>query len=427
MKLSIESELGRLRAICIAPPGPELDLMLPDNIERWTRRDDQMVENPDYLLFDDLVLLPRLKAEHLQIVRVLRACCGAENTLSIPDLIAETLYDAQARDRVISAVLMQEQHVWRNPVSKADEALLRGQDPRNLMKTLLRGTVMSTRSGLPGRRVLKWPVPNLMFARDLGCVVGSRVLLTYAKKAARAREMLLARAIFRFHPHWAGTELLDIANDVTGAAIEAGDVLVLGPERVLIGVGERTDPAAADAATALLHGAGFDRVYQVEMAQRRATMHLDTVLTLIDEGLALVYAPLVLADGTLGVTCHVRGSAPVERAGRLLDILAADGLPLDTVCCGGADPVQQAREQWSDGANAFALAPGKIMLYGRNQATLRRLNERGFEVFTPDDFVRNAAFLLARPDRKVVVAIEGSELSRGRGGPRCLTMPLLRD
>lgn len=423
MPPSIADELGFLREIAVHAPGPELDQMTPDNIVAHCRdASGALVDNPDYLLFDDLVQLSRMRAEHGDIVRVLRATCGRQHTHSLRDMLRTVLYDDTVRANLVQGAVDLDLTLWGHRVDAADRSALEALDPFNLLPALVRGTLPG------GRRVLRWPLPNLMFTRDLAAVVGRHVLLTHAFEPARRREMLLARAMVRAHRAFADANVLDIAERVDSPALEGGDIIVLSADQVAIGVGKRTSAESARAAADMLLENGVcQHVYLVALRPARSTMHLDTVFTIVDRHVCLAYAPIVCTAGGAVIHSVEQPGRVTPRRGSLLGVLKEDGLALTPIVCGGADPVAAAREQWSDGANAFALAPGKILLYARNEHTLRSLNRAGFEVLTPDEWCRNAALLLRDPGRRIVVAIDGSELSRGRGGPRCLTLPIRRD
>ena len=425
MDAKIHTELGRLRRIVIHRPGPEIDLMLPINIEAYREVDSGIEANPDYLLFDDLVLLSRIRSEHDSLTSVLRASCGDADTLELRLMVRELLSDGDTRKQVIDEAVAEEEKIWSHTIDKDHLTKLYSLGPQDLERAFFKGQLPE------GERIFKWPAPNVLFARDLAAVVGKNVVLTYARKRARRREMILSRALATKHKAFEGLKPIDIGPHVSDPAIEGGDIMVLSPNQVAIGVGQRTNMESAQEAGRQLLQNGVDQVYLVEIRVSRSTMHLDTVFTLVDSSTCLAHTPLIQTEGAVQVQTMERaseGQATLRsRKGSFLSVLAEDGLRFDAIACGGDSPWQQEREQWSDGANAFALAPSKILLYARNEHTLRGLNARGFEVFTPGDFCRNAALLLSDPNRKVVVAIEGPELSRGRGGPRCLTLPILRD
>ncbi|HIA03027.1 MAG TPA: hypothetical protein EYN66_14160 [Myxococcales bacterium] len=369
MKVQVDNELSKLRSIIIHRPGPELDLMTPDNIEAYAEQaDGSIIPNPHYLLFDDLVLLSRLRAEHDQIVQVLRATCGHNGTVELRDLLRTLLYEDDAREFLIDESIRLEKSLWGRTVSSADREFMMNHDPHSLLKTLTRGTDSQ------GRRILRWPLPNMIFTRDLAAIVGNNVLLTYGAKPARKREMLLSRALFSFHPELRDHPRLDIGPMVKTPAIEGGDIMLLGNDCVAIGVGQRTNRESAEAAAKLLLAHGMQRIYLVEIMAARATMHLDTIFTLVDHNRCLVFSPLLLEVDAMGIT-SVDSHGATQRRGHFLDVLAEDGMPLTPILCGGHDPIHQVREQWSDGANAFALAPGKILLYARNEQTLEQLNK----------------------------------------------------
>lgn len=415
MKVAINDETSQLQSIVIHEPGNEMNRMCPSHLEAYEETDDgQIIPNPDYLLFDDLVYLPRLRKEHAQMVEVLRATCGHHNVHRVGDLLRKTLHDPVARAAAIDKILFDEAHDRGSSWSSEQLDYLQQTDPDDLLRTIVRGTTAD------GQAIFQHPLPNLMFARDLGAVIGNQVLLTYARNPARKREMTLTRTLFET----LGAPVIDIGDDVADPALEGGDVLVAGQDQVLIGVGERTTYESAAAAAARLHKAGVAKTHLVFLRVHRSTMHLDTAFTFVSNDTCLVYAPQLLTPGAAQIVT-VEGGREYPREGTLIDVLAEEGITLEPVPCGGLDHISQAREQWSDGANAFALAPGRILLYARNERTLRTLNGMGYQIVSPTEFCRNAALFL-QPGRRLVVALEGYELSRGRGGPRCLTLPLQR-
>ncbi len=428
--VQVHSELAPLECVVVSPPGREFDLMVPENLERY--RPDAggaPVPSEDYLLFDDLVLLPELAREHAQLFGVLEAMTGPGGVLAWRDLLVQTLGDEGARAAAIDRCLELEAKLYPGDERAQARAVLGGLDAPRLAEALITG-----RAPVTGERLFRWPAPNTLFARDLAAAVGDAVVMTYAAEPARGREMLLTRLILRHHPRFAGVPKLDIGEDARGRAglsIEGGDVQVLSDRVVLVGVGIRTPLQAVERLAPLLFARGVEVVLGYEMPRRRASMHIDTLFTRIDAERCLIYPPLVLDPEGVGARLHVfrpGAGGAVRRAdgGRdLLGGLRAVGIDLQPVFCGGSDPTHQAREQWSDGANAFALAPGIILSYGRNQRTLRELNQVGYEVVTPERFVANALYF-ASQGHKVVVALGGHELVRGRGGPRCLTLPLRR-
>jgi arginine deiminase len=282
------------------------------------------------------------------------------------------------------------------------------------------------------------PQPNIMFLRDPCISVYDRVVQGRMATSARAREPLLVAFALRHAPS-AGAKISfaeDTLLDESYHSVEGGDVLVLSPELLMIGCSERTNPATLEElVTEALFPAHprLRRVYAVLMPLARSVMHLDTILTQIDRRLFLGHRPYVGAAGGLPIVRLERDRAPVlvPRAAAI-DVLREElGPDTELVSCGGEDPLHQQREQWTDGANAFALAPGHIMLYARNRRTVDALAHHDFaEVHLgldiPADERRDVVREAMARDR-AVLTFTGSELSRARGGGRCLTMPLHRE
>lgn len=438
VSVDVRSEIGPLELVVTSAPGREFEHMVPENLERYRPGPDgRPAPNPDYLLFDDLVLLSALQEEHAALVAVLRAVTGPAGQVDFRWLLASTLGVPEARREAIDGSLELEKRLYGAVAreSKRAREVLEHLDATRLADALVTGR---EREAMPGAApLLRWPIPNTLFARDLAAAAGDAIVLTYAAEPARRRDMLLMRAILRHHPLLRDVPRIDLAEDgpirpegEEPATLEGGDVQVLSEDVVLVGVGIRTTLSAVRRLAPRLHARGFGTVLAVEIPRRRAAMHVDTLFTRIDQGHALVYPPLVAGlpgSDPPPLRIHRFTEDGVEPAGHdLFGALAEAGLPLEPVFCGGRDPVTQDREQWSDGANAFALAPGVIVSYGRNEATLRELNDLGYEIVLPDHFVRNARLYVRDPDRKVAVALAGHELVRGRGGPRCLTLPLRR-
>jgi arginine deiminase len=417
----VTSEIGRLRKVLMHEPGPEVDRMVPPMMED--------------LLFDDILFGDRARDEHRRFRRLLQLL-GIE-VIEANDLLAEALSSDDARSWLWARMRPEAPHALRadewpatveEAVAIATTGLLASDDCRGIeIEDLFR---------LP-------PLPNWCFQRDPQVILGDGVIFSAMATTARWREGLLSRCIFRFHPDLTGTPVvLDPLRDAREGGqflgphrprLEGGDVLVLSPEVVAIGVSERTNMVAveliAEALAELESGPRWLEI--VHVPARRAYMHLDTVFTPVDRDAALVFEPVICGDGpqradTYEIDLHSTDLVAHHR-GCLLEAVADHGLELQTIPCGGGDPVAQQREQWTDGANAFALAPGIIVLYDRNLVTAETLSASGFRVLPAEDLLLGRAEVALDNDERVCLLIDSHEMSRARGGPHCLTHPLIRD
>ena len=389
------------------------------------------------LLFDDILDGDDARLEHDGFREVLRQA-GVE-VLDSQDLLADVVGQEEARKRLLDE-LEAEYGVPYNLVRQLYEL-----PDRELAATLIEGIrTPGEISDVDRQRFFElYPVPNYFFQRDPQVVIGNRVVISSMATGAREREPLLARTIFENHPQAGGLDaLFEIDVPPSGApqhnphfpypSLEGGDVLVPSPEVVLVGLTERTNRRGIEVLAEYLRKqeTSFRHLVMVELPRKRSYMHLDTVFTFIDRGLCLAYLPVIQPGGP--ESAHVYQVDLTARQltftvkGSLLEVLRDVGLELDVVPCGGGvEAVDQQREQWTDGANAFAIAPGLILLYKRNRKTMEELARRGWRVLDEVEVAAGKHDLLG--GGPAVIALDCSELSRARGGPRCMTMPLERD
>jgi arginine deiminase len=424
MTLAIDSEIGRLRTVLVHEPGREIDRMVPSMMQD--------------LLFDDILFGARAREEHRRFRQVLRFV--ADEVLEARDLLEEVLQDAEARNRVLSelAALL----AWPPAVLVALNDLPADRLAAGLVEGIDRPHPEIT--GSLDSLYLLPPVPNWFFQRDPAVVLGDRVIRSAMATRARWREPLLSGAIFAFHPRFGRREdafwFREFAADETGLSwarmrptLEGGDVLVLSAGTLVIGYSERTEKITIERLAEALRreGSPVKRILVVAIPPQRATMHLDTIFTRLSEGECLCYAPMILPGGAEEVDVYEADLMGREVSWTtrddLLSALCAHGIDLEPILCGGADPVDQQREQWTDGANLLALAPGLVLGYDRNIRTADELAHHGYAILSDDDLLLGRATLESKKPVKQAILMSAPELSRARGGPRCMTMPLARD
>ena len=394
--LGSNSEVGTLRVVILHRPGAELQRLTP--------------QNNDSLLFDGLPWVARAQEEHDAFADLLRSR-GVE-VLLLSELLTEALNSGAARMHGISAAV--DARRLGLPLAQELSVYLRTLEAAPLARVLMAGMTFNelpfgeselslVRRMHHGADFVIDPLPNLLFTRDSSFWIGSRVAITSLALPARIRETSLTDLIYAHHPRFRGVRR---AYESRSAPVEGGDVLLLAPGVVAVGVGERTTPAGAEAlARSLFDDELAHTVLAVPIAQERAQMHLDTVCTMVDTDAVVMYPNIV--DSLSAFTIRRSpGGVTIDSAAPFVQAAAeAMGIGKLRVIDTGLDPVTAEREQWDDGNNTLALAPGVVVAYERNAETNARLEDSGIEV----------------------LRISASELGTGRGGPRCMSCPAARD
>ena len=418
MRLNVTSEIGRLKSVLVHLPGREIDMMVPPMMAQ--------------LLFDDILYGQVAREEHRRFQQLLRFI--ATDVLDIQDLLEETLEDEDVKELIVRDLAQ------RNGFSRRLMTWLLAQNTSVLAEVLIGGIAKEQESGeLPKFELM--PVPNYFFMRDPQIVLGDGVIISSMATQARRREALLSRYVFQHHKSFRGRDLfwVDFMESAPakpkkgGATIEGGDVLVPRRDLLLIGVTERTNKASVQqiARTLKKSNSAVRTIIVVELPKQRSFMHLDTVFTITNRHECLIYPPVILPRGSQAAKVTridlTKRSISFLPEKSLLGALKKQGLDLEPIYCGGKAVVDQQREQWTDGANAFTLAPGIVLLYERNVRTAEELNANGYHIVYEDDLLLGRTELETWTDKKYALQIQGNELSRARGGPRCMTMPLERE
>lgn len=404
--LNIRSEIGPLEAVLLHRPGAELERITPDSLQE--------------VLFEDIPWLRRMKEEHDQFADKLRE--EGTQVYYVEDLLKDVLEDDKVRKSLIKKLLKINPKAAQTTTEQL-ETFLNGLNTQELTAALISGVMSGELNGQRKPSLADFfhtddpyklrllPLPNLYFMRDPAVTVGEGMLISSMATPIRQRESLYMKTIYDHHPLFAHEEK-DDSHRYYGwnklHSLEGGDVLILSEDTLAVGISERTRTAAAEnfAKEIFSKDDKIKNVIAVRIPNVRAFMHLDTVFTMVDRDKFVVYPGILDQVEAVTMRRGKGGELSYEHEESLESALKKN-LGLDQITLiesGGGDPVAAAREQWNDSTNTLAVAPGKVVAYTRNERSNDVLRKNGIEV----------------------IGIEASELVRGRGGPRCMSMPLRR-
>ncbi len=398
--IQVQSEVGKLRRVLLHRPGQELENLMPQYLSRQ--------------LFEDIPYLTHAREEHDEFTATLRSC-GVE-VFYLLDLVEEAISNTGTQEQFVDDFIA-EIGLSARGVENAVRNYLIDMSVAEMLCAMSRGIRKSDLGRREQKHLVDYiddaypffvdPMPNLYFTRDPFFMVGGGVCISSMANPVRARETLFGQYLFKNHPVYRNTPILHERSDPF--SIEGGDVLVLSKEIIAIGISQRTDPHAVEALADRLicEETGIRRVLAIDIPKIRSYMHLDTVMTMVDVDKFTIH-PSILPTLKLFSLTKRNGKLAIEPEKHKFENVLAEALHQEKVTlihCGGGSAIDAAREQWNDGTNTLAVAPGEVIAFSRNYVTNRILRDHGITVHE----------------------IPSAELSRGRGGPRCMSMPLWRE
>ena len=402
MKINVTSEIGRLKTVLLHRPGKELENLTPDILER--------------LLFDDIPYLKVAQREHDAFAHVLRK--NGVEVLYIQDMVVEALENhPEVKSNFINQFI-EESHVMSYSVKDAIYKYLDNLSIELMVAKMIEGIRTNDIKIYSKNSIMDMleseypfytdPMPNILFQRDPFVSIGEGVIMNNMMTDARSRETLLSMYMFKYHPRFEKEDVAFYNQRFDRYKSEGGDFLVLSESVIAVGISQRTDPRAIEKIAKRLfkENTSFKTVLAINIPKTRAFMHLDTVFTQIDKNIFTIHPGI---QETLTVFEIVKAGEGIKVSKVVMsisEILKKHlGEDITLIHCGGQDLITSGREQWNDGANTLAIAPGVVVVYERNNVTNQALRDAGVKV----------------------LEIPSSELSRGRGGPRCMSMPLVRE
>lgn len=412
IKINVSSEIGRLDAVLLHPPGAEVENMTPRNVQR--------------ALYSDILNLSIAREEYRQLQGVLSKVA---DVYIMDDLLAKVLDNPESRTGLLQRICVSED-------ATDYYGLLLDMPSRTLAKVLIEGLparIDTLTAFLKNEYYALYPLYNFYFTRDAAVTIGGSALVCRMANKVRMRESYIMDAICRSSGVF-DCKVVD-ANDFqpqnSPIMMEGGDIIVAREDILLLGNGCRTSSQGIDFMIERFrreHDKGrYHVIVQQLPSEPESFIHLDMVFTFLDRDKCMIFEPLILGDNqyqTVHITISDGKVSKITSAPDILTVLRRLGMDLEPVVCGGPDEWDQEREQWHSGANCFAFAPGKVITYARNIHTLEELDRAGFSVVSADDVISGKVHVDG--DGRYAVTVAGSELPRGGGGARCMTMPLSR-
>lgn len=402
----VTSEIGKLKTVLLHRPGKEVENLTPEYLSR--------------LLFDDIPFLPSIQKEHDYFATALQN--NGVEVLYLDKLVAEAIHAPEVREQFVEKMLIESKVPSSETHDVLKEYLLsfkNGELVKKIMSGVLKEEIDTTKKvhlyELMSDHYPFYldPMPNLYFTRDPAAIIGNGISINKMREVARQRESIFMEFIMKHHPRFASHDIPVWIDRNSNFPIEGGDELVISKDTVAIGVSARTSARAIERLALNLFEKQTDikRVLAVEIPKCRAFMHLDTVFTMVDHDKFTIHPEIQGPNGDMNIYILEKGSEPdrvkiTHRTNLLETLKEVLGLKeIALIPCGGGDPIAAAREQWNDGSNTLAIAPGVVVTYDRNYVSNELLRQNGVQV----------------------IEVLSSELSRGRGGPRCMSMPIIRE
>jgi len=399
--ISVHSEIGNLKSVLLHCPGEEVENIVPDYLRR--------------LLFDEIVYLEQARREHNQFADILRNE-GVE-VVYLTDLMADVLKKSDVKEEFVKEFI-EEGKASTQGLQEAIMELFSDYSPKELIKKCIAGVRKEELNHIKPKSLGDMvknpypfyldPIPNMYFQRDPFASIGTGISLNVMANETRNRETIFAKYIFHYHPRFKNVPRW--YNREKTHPIEGGDILVLSSKVLAIGISDRTDPTAVEkvAHNLLSSEEGFEAVLAFDIPKARAYMHLDTVFTMVDYDQFTIYPGIEAPLDVYSITNGKNNELTIKYEHEDLSTILKKHLHVSSVNlirCGDGDRIAASREQWNDGSNTLAISPGKVVCYNRNHVTNEALRRNNVEV----------------------LEFESYELSRGRGGPRCMSMPLIRE